>query len=147
MPFSNPNRRNELVNLLNNSSFQRLQSGLDAANLRNTVLSNNIANVDTPHFKRSAVTFESLLKKEMGGTQLSLSGRRTDPRHFEIGRSNRIPDAVVLTDETSSMNNNQNNVDVDREMSLLAENQLRYNSYVQVVNEQIRIMRTAIEGR
>ena len=44
------------------------------------------------------------------------------------------------------MNNNQNNVDADREMSL-AENQLRYNSYIQAVNEQIRMMRTAIEGR
>lgn len=135
------------MNLLNNSSFQRLQSGLDAANLRNTVLANNIANVDTPHFKRSSVTFESLLKKEMEGGNLSLAGRRTDPRHFVIGRTNHIPESAVLTDEISSMNNNQNNVDVDREMSLLAENQLRYNSYVQAVNEQIRIMRTAIEGR
>lgn len=52
-----------------------------------------------------------------------------------------------MKDGSSSMNNNQNNVDADREMSLLAENQLRYNSYIQAVNEQIRMMRTAIEGR
>ncbi|GAB6931507.1 flagellar basal body rod protein FlgB [Paenibacillus sp. JCM 10914] len=135
------------MNLLNNGSFQRLQSGLNASNLRNTVIANNIANADTPHFKRSEVSFENLLKKEMDGAQLSLRGRRTDPRHFVIGSTGGIPEASVLRDGTSSMNNNENNVDADREMSLLADNQLRYNSYIQAVNEQIRMMRTALEGR
>lgn len=135
------------MNLLSNSSFQRLQSGLDAANLRNQVLANNIANVDTPYFKRSDVAFESLLQKEMNGVKSTLPGKRTDPRHFVIGPSNHIPEVSVNTDESSAMNNNGNNVDVEREMSLLAENQLRYNSYVQSVTEQIKIMRAAVEGR
>ncbi|WP_054958693.1 flagellar basal body rod protein FlgB [Paenibacillus dakarensis] len=135
------------MNLLNNSSFQRLQSGLNAANLRNQVLANNIANEDTPYFKRSDVAFESLLQKEMNSVQGTLQGKRTDPRHFMIGPSGRIPGVSVRSDNSSSMNNNGNNVDVEREMSLLAENQLRYNSYVQSVNDQIRIMRAAVEGR
>lgn len=135
------------MNLLSNSSFQRLQSGLDAANLRNQVLANNIANVDTPYFKRSDVAFESLLQKEMNGVKSTLSGKRTDPKHLIIGPSSQIPEISVKTDDSSAMNNNGNNVDVEREMSLLAENQLRYNSYIQSVNEQIRIMRTVIEGR
>ncbi|WP_422657301.1 flagellar basal body rod protein FlgB [Paenibacillus sp. EC2-1] len=135
------------MNLLSNSSFQKLQSGLDAANLRNQVLANNIANVDTPYFKRSDVSFESLLQKEMNGVKTTLPGKRTDPRHFEIGPSSNIPGISVNTDESSAMNNNGNNVDVEREMSLLAENQLRYNSYVQSVTEQIKIMRAAVEGR
>jgi len=45
------------------------------------------------------------------------------------------------------MNNNGNNVDIDREMSLLAKNQLVYNLYIQQVNHDIKMMRTAIEGR
>lgn len=135
------------MNLLSNSSFQRLQSGLDAANLRNQVIANNIANVDTPYFKRSDVAFESLLQKEMNGVKSTLPGQRTNPKHFIIGPSSQIPTISVSKDDSSAMNNNGNNVDVEREMSLLAENQLRYNSYVQAVNEQIRIMRTAVEGR
>ncbi|MFC7679613.1 flagellar basal body rod protein FlgB [Paenibacillus sp. GCM10028914] len=135
------------MNLLSNSSFQRLQSGLDAANLRNQVLANNIANVDTPYFKRSDVAFESLLQEEMNGVKSSLPGKRTDSRHFVIGPSSHIPEMSVKTDDSSSMNNNGNNVDVEREMSLLAENQLKYNAYVQSVNDQIRIMRAAVEGR
>ncbi|MNW63735.1 flagellar basal body rod protein FlgB [compost metagenome] len=50
-------------------------------------------------------------------------------------------------DQSTSMNNNQNNVDIDREMSLLAENQLRYNAYIQQVSEQIKMMRVGVEGR
>lgn len=135
------------MNLLGNSHFERLQSGLDAANLRNQVLANNIGNVDTPNYKRSHVAFENLLQREMDGMATTLSGNRTDTRHFQIGPSSRIPDAMVRTDHTTAMNNNGNNVDIDREMSLLAENQLRYNSYIQAVNHHIRMMRTAIEGR
>lgn len=136
-----------LVNLLGSSSFQRLQGGLDAANARNVVITNNIANVDTPHFKRSEVAFESILKMEMSGMKTSLTGKRTDPRHFVIGPSSKLPSSTLQMDQSSAMNNNGNNVDIDREMSLLAENQLRYNSYVQAVNDQIRLMRAAVEGR
>ncbi|KKO51307.1 flagellar basal body rod protein FlgB [Paenibacillus sp. DMB20] len=135
------------MNLLGSSSFERLESGLNAANLRNQVLANNIGNVDTPHYKRSEVAFESLLQKEMNGVKSTLSGNRTDSRHFVIGPSGRIPEPSIRTDQTSAMNNNGNNVDVEREMTLLAENQLRYNSYIQAVNNHIRIMRTAVEGR
>ncbi len=53
----------------------------------------------------------------------------------------------IITDESTSMNNNENNVDIDREMSLLAKNQLSYNLYVQQINHDVRMMRTAIEGR
>lgn len=135
------------MNLLGSSSFEKLQGGLDAANLRNQALANNIANVDTPHYKRSDVAFESLLEEQMNGLNSTLSGKRTDTRHFEIGPSNQIPESQIHTDLTTSMNNNGNNVDIDREMALLAENQVRYNSYVQAVNNHIRIMRTAVEGR
>ncbi|MNE97467.1 Flagellar basal body rod protein FlgB [compost metagenome] len=57
-----------------------------------------------------------------------------------------VPSAVVSTDATTSMNNNDNNVDMDREMALSAENQLRYNSYVQQMNSQITMMRTVVQG-
>jgi flagellar basal-body rod protein FlgB len=54
---------------------------------------------------------------------------------------------MVTKDGYSVMNNNMNNVDIDREMSLMAENQLRYNTYIQEINERIKMMRTAVEGR
>lgn len=134
------------MGLLNSVSFQRLQGGLDAATKRQSVLSNNVANADTPGFKRSDVSFESVLAAQESGLKPTLGAKVTDSRHFQFGSISAVPSAVVSTDESTSMNNNDNNVDMDREMALSAENQLRYNSYVQQMNSQISMMRTVVQG-
>lgn len=135
------------MKLLGGVGFQRLEKAIDAANLRQEVISNNISNVDTPYFKRSNVSFESLLQDQMNGDTTELQGKRTDFRHFVIGPKNQLPSAKVEGDQTTSINNNLNNVDIDSEMSSLAENQLRYNSYIEQVNYQIKMKRLAVEGR
>ncbi|MCA0754029.1 flagellar basal body rod protein FlgB [Paenibacillus sp. N4] len=137
------------MNLLNGAAFGRLESAVYAAEMRQRVISNNVANADTPHFKRSEVLFEELLEQAAGGLQPQhLSGKRTDEKHRAIGISSaNLPFPKVKTDKTTAMNNNENNVDIDREMSLLAKNQLSYNLYVQQINHEVRMMRTAIEGR
>ncbi|WP_411349723.1 flagellar basal body rod protein FlgB [Paenibacillus sp. WLX2291] len=135
------------MNLLNDASFRRLEGAISASNLRQQVITNNIANADTPYFKRSEVSFENLLQSQMDGSQSSISGITTNPRHFQIGSTaGSIPQASVVTDNSTVMNNNLNNVDMDVEMSDLAENQLRYNTYIEQVNHQIKMMRTAIQG-
>lgn len=136
------------MGLLNSVSFQRLQGGLDATTKRQNVLANNVANADTPNYKRSDVAFESLLRQQESGVKSTLNAKTTDSRHFQFGNGTAaVPSAVISTDETTSMNNNDNNVDMDREMALSAENQLRHSSYVQQLNSQIMMMRTVIEGR
>jgi flagellar basal-body rod protein FlgB len=134
------------MGLLNSVSFQRLQGGLDAATKRQSVLANNVANVDTPNFKRSDVSFESFLRQQESAVKPTLGAKVSDSRHFQFGAVTGIPTAVVSTDETTSMNNNGNNVDMDREQALSAENQLRYNSYIEQLNSQITMMRTVVQG-
>ncbi|ETT73883.1 MULTISPECIES: flagellar basal body rod protein FlgB [Paenibacillus] len=134
------------MGLLNSVSFQRLQGGLDAATKRQSVLANNVANNDTPNFKRSDVSFESFLRDQESGLKATLGAKVSDSRHFRFGTVTGMPAAVVSTDETTSMNNNGNNVDMDREQALSAENQLRYNSYVEQLNSQITMMRTVVQG-
>ena len=134
------------MNLLNGATFQKLQGALDAANTRQQVISNNIANSETPYFKRSVVSFESLLQQEMNGDMPALRGNRTDARHFAIGPNTEIPSSVVTLDSSTVMNNNLNNVDGEQEMSLLADNQLRYHSYISLVNHKMKMMRTAVQG-
>ncbi|MHA7963024.1 flagellar basal body rod protein FlgB [Paenibacillus sp. CAU 1782] len=136
------------MNLLNGASFQRMEAAVYAAEMRQRVISNNVANAETPHFKRSEVVFEQLLEQAMGTGSTKLSGRRTDIRHIPIGSSaSKLPEAQVITDTSTTMNNNQNNVDSDREMALLAKNQLSYNFYIQQINHDLKMIRTAIEGR
>ncbi|MCS7461902.1 flagellar basal body rod protein FlgB [Paenibacillus doosanensis] len=133
------------MNILNKPVFNQMERTLDAATMRQRVIADNIANVDTPYFKRSDVRFEELLQNELNGTA-NLQGFRTDPRHFYIGRP-ATPEPQIVKDNNSAINNNLNNVDIDYEMSLMAKNQLRYNVMVQQVNSEIKKARTAIGGR
>lgn len=119
-----------------------------AAESRQRVISNNVANAETPFFKRSEVLFEELLEQSMGVGLNRLAGRTTDARHIPIGANSvRLPAPQVITSNSTTMNNNQNNVDIDREMSLLAKNQLSYNFYIGQINHDFKMMRTGIEGR
>jgi len=136
------------VKLLNGAAFGRMEAALYTAEARQRVISNNIANAETPHFKRSEMLFEELLEQSMGDSVSSLAGKTTDARHIPIGtNSSNLPASQVIIDNSTSMNNNQNNVDVDREMSLLAKNQLRYNFYIQQINHDMKMLRTGIDGR
>ncbi|CAI6026527.1 flagellar basal body rod protein FlgB [Cohnella sp. JJ-181] len=133
------------MDMLSGASFQRLEGALHAASMRQSVLQNNVANVDTPNFKRSDVQFEQLLRQAMnGGGQSAIIGKRTDTRHIAIGASGPIPDAQVLSDKSTVFNNSGNNVDIDSEMTKLAENQLRYSLYIQQLNHDVKMMRVGM---
>ena len=81
-----------LEQILNAPNFDYLSRGLEAANMRHEVISNNIANVNTPNFKRSAVNFEDLLAKELniGDNQNKLKLVRTNDRHLPVGVSGKV---------------------------------------------------------
>jgi flagellar basal-body rod protein FlgB len=130
----------------NKPGMNLMSRALDAAAVRQQVIANNIANVDTPNFKRSAVRFEELLQQKLDG-QKPLQGYRTDRRHFYIGRGSTEIGPEVVKDEYSVINNNMNNVDIDYEMALMAKNQLRYNVLAQQMSAELKKIRTAMDGR
>ncbi|MFS1513206.1 flagellar basal body rod protein FlgB [Chengkuizengella sp. SCS-71B] len=134
------------MGLLVNQSFKLLERSIDASTLKQNVITNNISNVDTPFFKRSDVQFESLLHKEMN-KNTKFEGVRTHSEHFVIGNEQTTIEPKIIRDENSVFNNNNNNVDIEYEMSLLAENQLKYNLYIQQLNHEIKLKRLAIGGR
>lgn len=135
--------------LLFNKTMNLMARGLDAASLRNQVIANNLANVDTPGFKRSDVLFEEELRRAMAGTQ-KLQGRLTHEKHIPIPEV-RNPENVVVpkivTEHKTSIRNDGNNVDIDREMAQMAKNSIMYNALVQEINGEFRKMKMAIEGR
>jgi flagellar basal-body rod protein FlgB len=134
------------MNVLGGSDMARLKGAIAAAELRQQVIANNIANVDTPGFKRSEVLFEELLAGKTGN-QPRLEARRTHEKHIPSGRGSGVVRPKLVTDDSTAINNNANNVDIDREMALLAKNQLRYNALIQQLNHEISMLRLGIEGR
>jgi flagellar basal-body rod protein FlgB len=127
-------------------SLSVLERSLDTAALRQKVIANNIANVDTPYFKRSEVRFEDVLQDAIGETKFN--GLRTNSKHLQIGRGvprDIMPEVVV--DDKTFYNNNKNNVDIDLEMSQMSKNSMRYNVLVERMGKELKGLRTAIEGR
>jgi len=128
--------------LLSTDTLDLIQRALDASALSHSAIANNIANVDTPGFKRSEVVFEEQLKTAMAaqdGAPQQLGLARTDPRHIAL---NAAPDLV--TDSTSSLRNDGNNVDIDTEVSLLAQNTVRYQTLAQITQHQFAQILDAI---
>lgn len=137
-----------IENILFSPTMDLLGKGLDAASLRNRVIANNLANVDTPGFKRSEVLFEEELRKAMN-QQGKITGYLTNERHIPIGGRPAVdvkPQVVVRND--TAMRNDGNNVDIDREMAALAKNTILYTALAQELNGEFTKLRTAItEGR
>ena len=130
---------------MNSSNFDYLGRGLAAATMRHEVISNTIANVNTPNFKRSAVNFEDLLAKEL---HLDNDGRRLDmvrthDRHLPMALPGKVH-AVIEEDGTTTMRVDNNNVDIDIEMAGLAKNQLYYNAMTTELGSFINRMKGVI---
>ena len=129
------------------------QRALDASALQHRVLSDNIANVDTPGFKRSEVVFREKLKKvldQQRDASNELKASRTDTKHFDFRDEAHI-DSIrpeLQLQNNTSLRNDQNNVDIDLEMAKLAQNTVVYQTLVQIVQNQLSGLRGAInEGR
>lgn len=132
------------MDLLRTHNFGTIQKLLHEASMRQTVHADNIANVDTPHFKRSYVPFATQLAE----ARQQLNGTRTDVRHLPIGRDRVLPQddqPQIILDDQTAVNINQNNVDIDREMSLMAQNQLHYNVLIKQITQEIKHLRLAME--
>lgn len=120
---------------------------LDAKWMRNEVLSNNIANADTPGFKRADVSFEELLKQRLEQQDI-LPLATTNEKHISnITSFNDIQPTVFVQSDTT-MRNDRNNVDIDKEMVELTENTLSYNIIADQLQRAFQSLSTAInEGR
>jgi len=131
--------------LFNEGVMQYLNSGLDAASLRQEVTANNLANMNTPGFKSSHVSFEDELQKARGDDG-KVQLRQTHPQH-QPQKPHEI-EPRVETNESTTRRIDGNNVDLEKEMINLVENQLRYNTMTQQTRDRFDTWRYVInEGR
>lgn len=108
-----------------------LAKGLQAAWMRNDALANNIANVDTPGYKRSDVAFEELLQSALDGDISEINPSQLQP--------------YTYTDKAElSYRLDGNNVDIDTEMAELAKNQIRYNTMITSINSKFSRIKEAM---
>ena len=126
-----------------NNSYGRvvdiIHRTMDVSMLRRSVISDNLANSDTPNFKRSNVNFEAQLKRAFDSQQKpALEAKMTNERHipfFQPVDYRSVGPRRVL-DYLSQSKSNGNNVDIEEEMMLSLKNQLNYQLLTQAVSNQ-----------
>ena len=120
-----------------------LAASADLRSLRQNVVSANIANAETPGYSAKKLDFEEAL-----GRALELEGvgdmKTSDGRHFMGGAGSMANvKADTYDNPDASINNDGNTVDMEKEMSTLAENSLLYKAAIQLINKKLAALKYA----
>ena len=114
-----------------------LGKAADASWTRNDILANNIANADTPGFKRKDVQFETYLKNAVAGTD-SLN---ETVANIDLNELN----CTTYTDQANlSYRYDGNNVDINTENVELAKNQLKYYTLMNSMSQDFSLLKSAL---
>ena len=142
-------------------TIELLKLGLDGAQKRQKAISNNIANVDTPNYKRKDVDFLSVLKKQTGSSGDNNDNNRVSnkirrpvkPNQLSLNRTNNLhinslenskENFVANTSSDTKYRNDNNNVDIDHEMAELAKTNLYYSTLAQRISGKFSSLNNVI---
>ena len=118
-----------------------LDKAADASSFRNELISNNIANVDTPNYKRKDLNFENILQAELGGEKNLWTAVKNANMDLET------LDPQVYTDNANlSYRLDGNNVDINTEEAYLAENQIKYQTLIDLMNQEFGRYKSAMSN-
>jgi len=125
--------------------FGIARQALDGLSRRQSAISANVANVDTPGYQRREVDFEQALLERMGAGKTSLA--TTQPGHLTgTGTTTVGQGSTARTRDVVSERNDANDVSIDEEMLLLVETQLRFQALSQTTGQRLATLRTVIRG-
>ncbi|WP_315114335.1 flagellar basal body rod protein FlgB [uncultured Clostridium sp.] len=126
---------------MDKTNYNLIRKALDASTKRSEVIANNVANVNTANYKRNYVVFEENLK----GASEKLNLKNTSKAHINVASSEG--EVEVKKDETSSMRQDGNNVNIDLEKVNQASNNLMYNALISQINNRLSTKRYIINGK
>ncbi|TGM90333.1 flagellar basal body rod protein FlgB [Leptospira licerasiae] len=127
-----------------------LERGMNAASLKRKVLADNIANADVPHFKRSEVLFESMIKRALESEKIEASKaiptRIEDERHisFFTPLDYRSIQPKANIDYLTTVRADGNNVDPEKEVMEASNSQMQYMMMVERMNANFRDLKNVM---
>ena len=134
------------MDLANTRNDRIIKSALEGLVARQRTIADNVANVDTPEFKASRVSFELALKQEIGSVEQPLRMSKVENAVAGPGETPTDVKPTVTLESDLGRRNDGNNVDVDREMLELADTNVRFNALIQVMSSKMANLRYAING-
>ncbi len=150
--------------------FRFQETALSVRGQRQQLISSNIANADTPNYKARDIDFSSAMNNALNnattatstgvavnqngnlasnamrqtGNQSPTELAKTSPNHLD--GQNSAGGSQLLYRNPSQSNIDGNTVDMDVERNQFADNSLRYEASLTMINMQIRGMLAAIQG-
>ncbi|OAS83342.1 MULTISPECIES: flagellar basal body rod protein FlgB [Metabacillus] len=122
------------------NTINNLEQALSQSTTKQRVISNNIANVDTPNYKAQDVRFNNALSNEMQ----KLQANKTNNKHFDFGSTSS--GYQITNRANTNYQHNGNNVDIDKEMTEMAKNQIHYNALIDRLSSKFSSLKTVIKG-
>lgn len=119
-----------------------LDKAADGAWARNNALANNIANVNTPGYKRQDVSFETELRNALKNSRYTSLDNKVAAANEHL---DRITPKVYTDSAQWSYRLDGNNVDIDTENVELASNLIKYNGVVESLNNEFSNLKTVIK--
>ena len=117
-----------------------LGKAADASWIRNEVINNNIANADTPGYKRQDVQFDDILARELRSVQYN----DLDTAIADVDMD-RISGRIYTDSVSYSYRIDGNNVDIDTENVELASNQIKYNALTDSISQEFARLKSVIK--
>ncbi|MCX7653560.1 MAG: flagellar basal body rod protein FlgB [Fervidobacterium sp.] len=129
-----------MANSIFNSNFETLKTALDVQLKRQELHAQNIANAETPGYKRKYVAFEEYLQE----SKMKLQMKRTNEKHLPSMTKTVVAKEVIQSN--TSITNDKNNVDIDMEMTEMIKDALRYQTLSRLMSNNIDRYNTVLRN-
>ncbi|HEA83834.1 MAG: flagellar basal body rod protein FlgB [Thermodesulfobacterium sp.] len=119
-------------------TFNLVKTALKIRSHKHTLLASNIANVDTPGYRRKDIPFEKIMQSYLSQEGLL---KTTHPKHFKGFRKDI--NELIKTYEEETLGT-PNNVNLEEELVQLTENQLLYEATLKALSKELERLKEAI---
>lgn len=123
------------------STYKFLGKSMDVSSFRHSLITGNIANMDTIGYKPRDLDFQETLQKQVQGLPPK-EVATTHRKHFADFEFDRSMEASTYDNSDTF---HLDTVDIDEQMSNLAENNIKYRSSVELMTRKMRILKYSID--
>jgi flagellar basal-body rod protein FlgB len=136
-----------MINIFSKTKIPVLEKSLKTYSLRQNAIASNIANVNTPGYRRVEVKFEEKLSDALSDHKLeaTVTNEKHIPMHSK-DVTNIEPEVVETQPKQGDNASGANNVDIEQEMVLLAQNQIQYRMASRLISRAFKGIQNAIKG-
>ncbi|MCB9060056.1 MAG: flagellar basal body rod protein FlgB [Halobacteriovoraceae bacterium] len=125
-------------------TLKTLAMAIKYRQMRQEILSANIANAETPGYKTKRLDFEDALADAIDVEDLKRMNVTSD-KHYNVGSGGFDTLSPEIYEESNGIvSEDDNNVDREKEMALMAENKIMYDATIQLLNKKIALKKYAI---